>query len=84
LSGNVTGLSGKKEAQKHTSSRLILQMTLPDFPKKARQGYRTFLKTFSKVVQLFKNCPAKSSNFLKKDHQGYRTFQKLSGKVTGL
>jgi len=76
LSGNVTGLSGKKEGQKHTFPRLTPQVTLPDFPKKARQGYRTSLKKFTKVTGLFKNSPAKSSDFLKKGQQGYRTFQK--------
>jgi hypothetical protein len=34
LSVKVTGLSGKKEGPKHTFPRLLIQGTLPDFPKK--------------------------------------------------
>jgi len=39
---------------------------------------------FTKVIVLFKNCPAKLPIFPENVHQGYRFFQKLSGKVTDL
>jgi hypothetical protein len=38
----VHGLFEKFEGSKRTSPRQINQETLPDFPKKGRQSYRTF------------------------------------------
>jgi hypothetical protein len=74
ISGKVRGLFGKNEGPKHTYPRLIVSGTLPDFSKKSRQDYRTFSKMLSKVSELFKNCLAKSSDFLKIVHQGYQPF----------
>jgi hypothetical protein len=52
--------------------------------KKVQQGYPTFSKKSGKVTGLFKNCLAKSSNFLKIVHQSHWIFQKISGNVIDL
>jgi hypothetical protein len=83
ISGKVPGLFGKNEGSKYTSPHLIVSGTLPDFPKKPGKVIGLSRKKFSKVTGLFKNCPAKLSDFSKKVHQSYRSFQKIIGSRAG-
>jgi len=55
---------------------------LSNFLKKVRQGSRTFLKLFGKVIGLFKNSSPKLPDFSKNIRQRYRSFWKKCGPKT--